>query len=105
MVNVKGAVRYTSKSTYKGVTRHAKSGMFEAHAWLSGDRKRGTQRYLGHFRNEVDAARAHDIACIKAGDRKETRLNFSIDDYGEIMHSLRGLDFDDVVRRLKKVRF
>jgi hypothetical protein len=61
--------RSNTKSKYKGVSRHVKG------SWFSRIGVYGKDIYLGHFKNEVDAALAYDAAARKYCGQF-ARLNF-----------------------------
>jgi hypothetical protein len=62
-------------SRFRGVTKHRRSGRFEAHIWV---RDLGRQVYLGGYEAEEHAAEAYDIAALKAKGRG-ANTNFEID--------------------------
>ncbi|GBF94282.1 AP2-like ethylene-responsive transcription factor [Raphidocelis subcapitata] len=87
-----------STSSYKGVTRHRRTGRWEAHIWdgaspaAGGDGTsrpggRGKQLYLGSYDTELDAARVYDRAALAFFKRKAV-LNFAIEDYEEELPGL-----------------
>ena len=57
-----GFKRGDTSSSHKGVTRHRRSGRWEAHMW---SRELGKQLYLGGFDAECEAARAFDVCSLK----------------------------------------
>ena len=72
-------VRYTffllsSCSGVQGVTKHRRSGRWEAHVWVRED---GKQAYLGGYSTEEEAAEAHDVAALKCHGLK-AKTNFHI---------------------------
>lgn len=51
----------TSRSSHmRGVTRHTRTGRYDAHIWCD-----GRQWYLGAFTSELLAGAAYDVAAIK----------------------------------------
>jgi len=66
--------------------------------------RRGSQRYIGGFVRELDAARAYDMARVKLGPYKETDLNFTGIDYEEELRPLTHLSFDEYMRHLRLTR-
>merc|ERR1719446_1688167 len=60
---------------YRGVARRKRR--WEAHVW-----RHGRQAYLGGYRDEVEAARAYDMAVLKIRG-KEADTNFPRDNYLE----------------------
>ncbi|KIZ04551.1 AP2-like ethylene-responsive transcription factor [Monoraphidium neglectum] len=77
-----------STSSYKGVTRHRRTGRWEAHIWDGASPAagsdgvaakpggRGKQLYLGSYDTELDAARVYDRAALAFFKRKAV-LNVS----------------------------
>lgn len=57
---INGRPHRDGSSQYKGVRWHNRDGIWEANIKIS-----GKQRYIGRFADEVDAARAYDIAAYK----------------------------------------
>ena len=58
----------------QGVTKHRRSGRWEAHVWVRED---GKQAYLGGYSTEEEAAEAHDVAALKCHGLK-AKTNFHI---------------------------
>lgn len=67
------AVRRRS-SKYRGVTKHRRSGRWEAHIWI---KDIGRQVYLGGYEIEEHAAEAYDVAALKCKGRR-VKTNFDI---------------------------
>lgn len=63
-------------SAMRGVTRHTRTGRFDAHIWCD-----GRQWYLGAFTSELLAGAAYDVAAIKMRPN-ELPLNLPITCYG-----------------------
>ena len=63
----------TSRSSkYRGVTKHRRSGRWEAHIWV---KDLGRQVYLGGYEHEEHAAEAYDVAALKCkGCRVKTNF-------------------------------
>ena len=61
-------------SRFRGVTKHRRSGRWEAHIWI---KDIGRQVYLGGYENEEHAAEAYDVAAIKCKGRR-VKTNFEI---------------------------
>lgn len=62
-------------SIMRGVTRHTRTGRFDAHLWCD-----GRQWYLGAFTSELLAGAAYDVAAIKMRPN-ELPLNLPIERY------------------------
>ena len=67
-------VLLSSCSAAQGVTKHRRSGRWEAHVWVRED---GKQAYLGGYSTEEEAAEAHDVAALKCHGLK-AKTNFHI---------------------------
>ena len=70
------AVRSPRSSQYRGVTKHKRSGRWEAHIWV---KETGKQMYLGGYDKEEHAAEAYDVAAMKCKGGKtgrKVKLNF-----------------------------
>ena len=50
-------------SRFKGVSRHRRTGRFDAYVWLGRDA--GRQEFLGGFKEEAAAARARDLSVVR----------------------------------------
>lgn len=74
-------------SVMRGVTRHTRTGRFDAHIWCD-----GRQWYLGAFTSELLAGAAYDVAAIKMRPH-ELPLNLPIDRYqgrlGQLLDMVR----------------
>jgi len=67
-------------SAFRGITRRKRR--WEAHVW-----RHGKQAYLGGYRNEVQAARAYDMAVLKIRG-KEAETNFPLENYLEELREM-----------------
>ncbi|XP_010922935.1 AP2-like ethylene-responsive transcription factor At1g16060 [Elaeis guineensis] len=93
-------------SIYRGVTRHRGSGRYEAHLWDKNwqhpvQNKKGRQVYLGAFDDEVDAARAHDLAALKLWG-PGTILNFPVEIYREEYKEMQTMSREEVLASLRR---
>jgi AP2-like factor, euAP2 lineage len=64
---------YVSNCRFQ-VTKHRRSGRFEAHIWV---KELGRQVYLGGYECEEHAAEAYDIAALKCKG-KRSKTNFEL---------------------------
>lgn len=81
-------------SVMRGVTRHTRTGRFDAHLWCD-----GRQWYLGAFTSELLAGAAYDVAALKMRPG-ELPLNLPADRYkgnrlGHLLNTVRLLGLDD----------
>ena len=94
-------------SVYRGVSKHSRTKIYDAYIWLPntpGIVRRGSQRYIGGFLREVDAARAYDLARVKLGPYKECDLNLPGIDYEEELRPLKHLSFDEYMKHTRTAR-
>ena len=84
-------------SKHRGVTKHRRTGRWEAHVWAD-----GKQVYLGGFDEEDRAGRAYDLVAIRCrGSHAET--NFPLSDYGpEVMAALAAMTAEELVQLLRR---
>ncbi|XP_010922928.1 ethylene-responsive transcription factor WRI1 isoform X1 [Elaeis guineensis] len=93
-------------SIYRGVTRHRGTGRYEAHLWDKHwqhpvQNKKGRQVYLGAFTDELDAARAHDLAALKLWG-PETILNFPVEMYREEYKEMQTMSKEEVLASVRR---
>nr|AFH68065.1 AP2/EREBP transcription factor WRI1 [Cocos nucifera] len=98
--------RRSRSSIYRGVTRHRGTGRYEAHLWDKNWQhpvqiKKGRQVYLGAFNDELDAARAHDLAALKFWG-PETILNFPVEIYREEYEEMQTVSKEEVLASLRR---
>ena len=69
------AMMLSKASVIQGVTKHRRSGRWEAHVWVRED---GKQAYVGGYSTEEEAAEAHDVAALKChGLKAKTDFHIS----------------------------
>lgn len=90
--------RERQTSTYRGVTRHSRSGRFEAHIWVKELRR---QVYLGGYEQEEHAAEAYDIAALKSKGRS-TKINFDISKYEDLLDCIDRMTMDELVMAIRR---
>ncbi|KAK9837035.1 hypothetical protein WJX81_008506 [Elliptochloris bilobata] len=92
----RGPLPRTSK--FKGVTKHRRSGRWEAHVWV---REEGKQAYLGGYSTEEEAAEAHDVAALKChGLRAKT--NFHLSRYAPLLDCLDQVPMSELVMAIRR---
>ena len=111
-----GFKRGDTSSSHKGVTRHRRSGRWEAHMW---SRELGKQLYLGGFDAECEAARAFDVCSLKkwrdergasataagtspAGTSKAPGLNFPPGEYRDLVPALDSMSLEGVIAAVRQ---
>ena len=111
-----GFKRGDTSSSHKGVTRHRRSGRWEAHMW---SRELGKQLYLGGFDAECEAARAFDVCSLKkwrdergasataagtspAGSSKAPGLNFPPGEYRDLVPALDSMSLEGVIAAVRQ---
>lgn len=85
-------------SQYRGVTKHRRSGRWEAHIWL---KTTGKQMYLGAYENEAHAAEAYDVAALKIKGEAKAKLNFAASKYAQYVELLDTLTLAELVKTVK----
>ncbi|CAK0786830.1 hypothetical protein CVIRNUC_010044 [Coccomyxa viridis] len=85
-------------SMYKGVTKHRRSGRWEAHVWVRED---GKQAYLGGYSTEEEAAEAHDVAALKCHGLK-AKTNFHISRYTALLDRLDTVPMAELVMAIRR---
>ena len=85
-------------SKYRGVTKHRRSGRWEAHIWL---KKTGKQVYLGGYDLEEHAAEAYDLAAIKLKG-EDAKLNFPPEKYTKFKALVSRLTLEELVQAVRK---
>lgn len=86
-------------SSYRGVTRHRRSGRWEAHIWIG--KGVNKQIYLGGYEKEEHAAEAYDMAALKTKGF-DTPTNFSKDRYRELESCLENATLEEVVTAVRR---
>ena len=85
-------------SRFRGVTKHRRSGRWEAHIWI---KEMGRQVYLGGYEKEEHAAEAYDVAAIKSkGDKVKT--NFDISKYADLRTVMDSITMDELVMIVRR---
>ncbi|XP_019457513.1 PREDICTED: AP2-like ethylene-responsive transcription factor PLT1 [Lupinus angustifolius] len=94
------------KPIFRGVTRHASTGRYEAHLWdrsiiRDGQPKKGYQVYLGGYDTAEKAARAYDLAALKYWGESST-INFPIGNYEKELEEMKNTTTKDYVATIKR---
>eukprot|EP00889_Picochlorum_renovo_P001290 jgi/Picre1/28320/NNA_003726.t1 len=97
-VKPQDGTRERQTSTYRGVTRHSRSGRFEAHIWVKELRR---QVYLGGYEHEEHAAEAYDIAALKSKGRT-TKINFDLSKYEDLLDCIDRMTMDELVMAIRR---
>jgi hypothetical protein len=85
-------------SKYRGVTRHRRSGRWEAHIWV---KETGKQAYLGGYEEEAYAAEAYDVAALKCKG-KTVKTNFPIEKYSELLGYMDNISLEELVMAVRR---
>eukprot|EP00210_Caulerpa_lentillifera_P002776 g2652.t1 len=85
-------------SRFRGVTRHRRSGRWEAHIWI---KEMGRQVYLGGYEKEEHAAEAYDIAALKSKG-SNVKTNFDASKYSELAASMDSITLDELVMIVRR---
>ncbi|KAL4858727.1 AP2-like ethylene-responsive transcription factor PLT2 [Chlorella vulgaris] len=93
-----GGAKAERSSRFRGVSRHRRSGRYEANIWV---KELGKQMYLGGYEQEELAAEAYDIAAIKANGRRVI-TNFDIAKYDEVMDTIDSMPITDLVMAVRR---
>ena len=92
------ACAFSPFSKFRGVTKHRRSGRYEAHVWV---RDTGKQLYLGGYAHEAFAAEAFDIAALKCKGSK-AKLNFPPSRYEALQPFLQQVSLDELVMAIRR---
>eukprot|EP00963_Diacronema_lutheri_P005679 scaffold436_cov336-Pavlova_lutheri.AAC.18 len=85
-------------SRYRGVTKHRRSGRWEAHIWV---KETGKQVYLGGYEHEEHAAEAYDVAAIKCKG-STVKTNFPMSKYTELMAFMENITLEELVMAVRR---
>ncbi|QDZ21216.1 AP2-like ethylene-responsive transcription factor [Chloropicon primus] len=94
----KKAPARSRSSRFRGVTKHRRSGRWEAHIWV---RETGKQVYLGGYEREDHAAEAFDVAALKCKGSK-AKINFEIQKYEELLKYIHTITLDELVMAVRR---
>ncbi len=89
-------------SQYRGVTKHKRSGRWEAHIWV---KETGKQMYLGGYDKEEHAAEAYDVAAMKCKGGKtgrKVKLNFPEAKYTELSGYMASVSLEELVMAIRR---
>lgn len=89
----------SKSSKYIGVSKHRRSGRWEAHIWIN---DYGRQVYLGGYDRPEDAACAYDVVAIKSKGLKSS-TNFSIERYFVLAEWLSNQSLQEVVTNVRRI--
>lgn len=91
------SMRGTSK--YRGVTRHRRSGRWEAHIWVP---ETNRQLYLGGYKLEEDAATAYDIVAIKCKGIHSAKANFPKKNYHNLLQLMQKVSLEEIIMAVRR---
>jgi len=87
------------KGSFRGVTFHRRTAMYEGHLWHD-----GKQLYLGSFPTPALAARAHDVMAVRCrGQRGNACLNYPPADYATVQALAIDLSVEVTMEILKRI--
>ncbi|DBA93598.1 hypothetical protein WJX82_009691 [Trebouxia sp. C0006] len=93
-----GRVDKARSSRFRGVTKHRRSGRWEAHIWV---KELGRQVYLGGYEHEEHAAEAYDVAALKCkGFRVKT--NFDADRYSDLTECMDSISLEELIMAVRR---
>lgn len=91
----KDTLQVEPMSKYRGVSFHRHTKKWEAHMWHK------KHIYLGSFDSELKAARAWDLASLKAKGEK-AKNNFPAADYEEDLDNVKEMDMTELVGYIRR---
>jgi hypothetical protein len=89
-------------SRFRGVTKHKRSGRWEAHIWIRDSKK---QVYLGGYSNEQHAAEAFDLVAMKCKLMKNGRkikLNYPASKYQDLQGYLLSTSLEELIMAVRR---
>ena len=89
-------------SRFRGVTKHKRSGRWEAHIWIRDSKK---QVYLGGYSNEQHAAEAFDLVAMKCKLMKNGRkikLNYPASKYQDLQGYLLSTPLEELIMAVRR---
>ena len=92
----------THSSRFRGVTKHKRSGRWEAHIWIRDSKK---QVYLGGYSNEQHAAEAFDLVAMKCRLMKNGRkikLNYPASKYQDLQGYLLSTSLEELIMAVRR---
>eukprot|EP00884_Botryococcus_braunii_P023320 jgi/Botrbrau1/9672/Bobra.0201s0006.1 len=94
----KAATGKVRSSKYRGVTKHRRSGRWEAHVWV---KELGRQVYLGGYEQEEHAAEAYDVAILKCKGRRVS-TNFEIARYADLLDCMDAISLEELIMAVRR---
>lgn len=85
-------------SRFRGVTKHRRSGRWEAHIWV---KEIGRQVYLGGYENEEHAAEAYDVAALKCKGKK-VKTNFEVSRYQDLLDCMDSISLEELIMAVRR---
>ncbi|CAD7703458.1 unnamed protein product [Ostreobium quekettii] len=85
-------------SRFRGVTKHRRSGRWEAHIWV---KDIGRQVYLGGYEDEEHAAEAYDVAAIKCKGRR-VKTNFDMSKYSDLVNCMDSISLEELIMAVRR---
>ena len=83
---------------YIGISKHKRSGRYEAHIWSGPLQK---QLYLGGYTHAHEAAEAYDILALKIKGHA-TPLNFPIDQYQHLLDAIAATEIIELIMAVRR---
>lgn len=93
-----GKGKSARSSKFRGVTKHRRSGRYEAHIWI---KELGRQVYLGGYEFEEHAAEAYDIAALKSKGRR-TKTNFELTKYSDLLGCINRMTMEELIMAVRR---
>ena len=89
-------------SRFRGVTKHKRSGRWQAHIWIRDTKK---QVYLGGYSNEQHAAEAFDLVALKCKlvkNGRKIKLNYPASKYQDLQGYLLSTSLEELIMALRR---
>ncbi|GLJ42117.1 hypothetical protein SUGI_0872090 [Cryptomeria japonica] len=92
-----------SSSVYHGVTRHRRTGKYEAYLWDGSCLKDGhtSKGQRGRFDEEEKAARAYDLVALKYWDQSAL-TNFPIENYERELEQMKNMSEQGYIKFIRR---